>query len=168
MLQGPYLKLYISEKILLLSKCLYVVLDLALVHVVRVIVRVWEVWKAHHLFGRVGEHRLVDAGSAFFWMVLRRIRWQENRWLDGITGLMDMSLSKLQELVMGREAWCAACSPWGCKELDMTERPNWRRIIRLKKETKNGIPLSDYSMLSWLKLFPYVKKKNMKKIDCCL
>ena len=46
---------------------------------------------------------------------------QRMRWLDGIMDSMDMSLSKLQELVMDGQAGLACSSPWGLKELDTTE-----------------------------------------------
>ena len=40
-----------------------------------------------------------------------------------------LSLSRLRELVMDREAWCAACSPWSWKEEDSTQQLNWVSVL---------------------------------------
>ena len=57
----------------------------------------------------------------------KRRGWQRMRWLDGITNSIDMSLSKLQELVRAREAWLCG----GHKASDMTEELNWTELKHL-------------------------------------
>ena len=81
-----------------------------------------------------------DAGKDWEW---EEKGTTEDEMLDGITDSIDMNLSKLG--VDDGQGGLTCWSPWGRKELDMTEQLNWTECINLKKYTKNYVG-SDYKV----------------------
>ena len=76
----------------------------------------------------------------------RRRGWQRMRWLDGITDSMDMSLSELWELVMDREAWCAAIHGVAKSQTQLSDWTELKGTFHAKMGTikdRNGMDLTE-------------------------
>ena len=98
----------------------------------------------------------------------RRRGWQRMRWLGGITDWMDMSLSKLQDIVKEREAWRAIVHGVSLKESDLTWQLNNKKSLwALHKGLFHSSILGQFSVHAWhmvgsKQLFSRMTKRQQK------
>ena len=106
-----------------------------------------------------------------------RREWLRMRWLDGITDSMDMSLSKLQELVMDRVAWCATVhgveKSWTWLS-DWTELINGQNLLPVNSTSRNLLQGNTFQkwwthLIIFLKYQPVRSQKTWEKLfpDMC-